>query len=62
MNKTLDIKKDFLKWAMEISMNSDDARKAMIMYAKGMITISELMVVLVDEARNLRWEKGMDIE
>ena len=62
MNKTLDIKKDFLKWAMEISMNSDDARKAMRMYAKGMITISELMVVLVDEARNLRWEKGMDIE
>lgn len=62
MKKTFNIHKDFKAWTIAINCNSEEARKAIVSYEKGRITFSEMIAILLDEARNLRWEKGMDIE
>lgn len=62
MKKTFNIYKDFKAWAIAINCNSEDARRATVSYEKGLITFSELMATLLDEARNLRWDGKIDIE
>lgn len=62
MKKTFNIFKDFKAWAIAINCNSEEARKAIVSYEKGLITFSEMIATLLDEARNLRWDGKIDIE
>lgn len=62
MKKTFNIYKDFKAWAIAINCNSEDARRATSLYEAGMITFSEMISTLLDEARNLRWDGKIDIE
>lgn len=62
MKKTFNIYKDFKAWTIAINCNSEDARRATSLYEAGMITFSEMISTLLDEARNLRWDGKIDIE
>lgn len=62
MKKTFNVYKDFKAWTIAINCNSEDARKATSAYEKGLITFSEMIATLLDEARNLCWDGKIDIE